>query len=98
MSARPLHVACVQTDLCADMVTAIEVVCNGAGAEVDCPPRNMLGIFGLLSPGGYRLRVAATSKEWDVNHIDWAKDGLTAACNSVGESEVMKSAQHADVR
>lgn len=83
---------CINTDLCTEVVTAIEVVCKGAGAEVDCPPRNMLAMLGLLSPGGYRLRVAAKSTGWGINHVDCAVEGLTAAGNSVGESEVMNCA------
>lgn len=92
MFAHPLLLRVVNTDLCTKVVTTIEAVCKGAGAEVDCPPRNMLAMLGLLSPGGYRLRIAAKSTGWGISHVDCAKEGLTAAGNSVGESEVMNCA------
>ena len=42
-------------------------VCSGAGAEVDAYARDMPVIVSLLTGGGYRLRVEASSPSWDVN-------------------------------
>lgn len=56
-----LTAMCTIEDLCDDVVDILESVCKGAGDEVDCPRRDMVSIISLLTPGGYRLRVAACS-------------------------------------
>ncbi len=42
-------------------------VCSGAGAEVDSCLRDMPVILSLLTGGGYRLSVEASSPSWDIN-------------------------------
>eukprot|EP00752_Nemacystus_decipiens_P007665 g6853.t1 len=50
-----------------DVMRAMKPVCFGAGAEVDCPLRDMPAILSILSCGGYRLRVEASSPGWSMN-------------------------------
>lgn len=49
------------------MLSALNPICCGAGAEVDRPLRDMPVILSALTGGGYRLRVEASSPGWSIN-------------------------------
>jgi len=50
-----------------EVISAMTPVCSAAGAEVDASLRDMPVIVALLTGGGYRLHVEASSPSWDID-------------------------------
>lgn len=86
---RPKLYAYSASGLCTEVVSTLKLACNGAGAEVDCLPRDMPVIVSLLAPGGYHLNVAASSGGWSIDHTDYRPTCVAALDSSVSGMEVM---------
>lgn len=64
-----------------DVVSTLNPACRGAGPEVDGPLRDMPVAVFLLSSGGYRLHVVASSAGWGEGH---AFNQCSAAASASG--------------
>lgn len=86
------------TGLCVEAVSALKPACAGAGAEVDCPPRDVATIVTLLTCGGYRLSVVASSDGWTADCAQCSARGAEGAGRSIGGMEVRVVSPHVDSR
>lgn len=67
-----------------DVVSTLNPACSGAGPEVDGPLRDMPVAAFLLSSGGYRLNVVASSAGWSDGHAFNQCSAATSASGGAG--------------
>ncbi|CAM9640751.1 unnamed protein product, partial [Ectocarpus sp. 12 AP-2014] len=71
-----------------DVVSTLNPACSGAGPEVDGPLRDMPVAAFLLSSGGYRLNVVASSAGWSDGHAFNQCSSATSASGGAGARSV----------
>lgn len=82
-----------------EVISAMTPVCSGAGAEVDACLRDMPVIVSLLTGGGYRLSVEASSPSWDINlYADHQHSAASTVGGEGAEASSLCSAGGMEVR